>query len=73
MEIASREVQRLKNQLEDVLATHTGQSIEKIQADTDRDNIMDAYEGKEYGIIDEEIESRGEVDNSGPITAVETS
>ena len=73
LEIASREVQRLKNQLEEVLATHTGQSIEKIQADTDRDNIMDAYEAKEYGIIDEVIESRGEVDNSGPITAVETS
>ncbi len=73
LEIASREVQRLKNQLEEVLATHTGQSIERIQADTDRDNIMDAYEAKEYGIIDEVIESRGEVDNSGPITAVETS
>ena len=73
LEIASREVQRLKNQLEEVLATHTGQSIEKIQADTDRDNIMDAYEAKEYGIIDEVIESRGEVDNSGPITAVENS
>ena len=32
---------------------------------------MDAYEAKDYGIIDEVIESRGEVDNSGPITAVE--
>ncbi len=73
LEIASREVQRLKNQLEEVLATHTGQPIEKIQSDTDRDNIMDAYEAKEYGIIDEVIESRGEVDNSGPIAAVESS
>ena len=71
LEIASREVQRLKNQLEEVLAAHTGQSIDKIQTDTDRDNIMDAYEAKDYGIIDEVIESRGEVDNSGPITAVE--
>ncbi len=73
LEIASREVQRLKNQLEEVLSTHTGQPIEKIQSDTDRDNIMDAYEAKEYGIIDEVIESRGEVDNSGPIAAVESS
>ena len=71
LEIASREIQRLKNQLEEVLATHTGQSVEKIQMDTDRDNIMDAYEAKEYGIIDEVIEARGEVDNSGPISAVE--
>ena len=72
LEIASREVQRL-GQLEEVLAAPQGQSIEKMQTDTDRDNIMDAYEAKEYGIIDEVIESRGEVDNSGPITAVENS
>lgn len=71
LEIASREIQRLKNQLEEVLATHTGQTVEKIQMDTDRDNIMDAYEAKEYGIIDEVIEARGEVDNTGPIAAVE--
>ena len=71
LEIASREIQRLKNQLEEVLSTHTGQSVEKIQMDTDRDNIMDAYAAKEYGIIDEVIDTRGEVDNSGPISAVE--
>ena len=70
LEIASREIQRLKNQLEEVLATHTGQTVEQIRLDTDRDNIMDAYEAKEYGIIDEVIDSRTVVDNSGPIAAV---
>ena len=70
LEIASREIQRLKNQLEEVLANHTGQTIEQIQLDTDRDNIMNAYEAKEYGIIDEVIDSRTVVDNTGPIAAV---
>jgi ATP-dependent Clp protease protease subunit len=70
LEIASREIQRLKTQLEELLAHHTGQSVEKIGKDTDRDFVMTAAEAKDYGIIDEVIDTRGEVDNSGPITAV---
>jgi len=70
LEIASREIQRMKAQLEALLAHHTGQSAEKIKADTDRDYVMTAVEAKEYGIIDEIMTSRAIVDNSGPITAV---
>jgi ATP-dependent Clp protease, protease subunit len=70
LEIASREIQRLKSQLEEILALHTGQSVETIRNDTDRDNIMTAQEAKEYGLIDAVLESRDDVDNSGPITAV---
>ena len=70
LEIASREIQRLKEALEELLSRHTGQPVEKIRQDTDRDYVMTAAEAKDYGIIDEVIESRGEVDNSGPITAV---
>ncbi len=70
LEIASREIQRLKESLEELLSRHTGQPVEKIRQDTDRDYVMTAAEAKDYGIIDEVIESRGEVDNSGPITAV---
>jgi ATP-dependent Clp protease, protease subunit len=70
LEIASREIQRLKKQLEEILASHTGQTSEKIATDTDRDYVMTAAEAKEYGIIDEVLEKRNEVDNSGPITAV---
>jgi len=70
LEIASREIQRLKGQLEELLAHHTGQTREKIGADTDRDFVMTAQEAKEYGIIDEVIETRNVVDNSGPITAI---
>ena len=70
LEIASREIQRLKNALEQVLANHTGQPIEKIREDTDRDYVMTAEEAKEYGILDEVIQKRDDVDNTGPITAV---
>lgn len=69
IELASREIQRLKTQLEEVLALHTGQSPEKIHADTDRDFVMTADEAREYGIIDEVIDSRSLAD-SGPIVAV---
>jgi ATP-dependent Clp protease protease subunit len=70
LEIAANEILRLKETLEEVLARHTGQSIEKIAKDTDRDYVMTAAEAKEYGIIDEVIDSRNEVDNSGPIAAI---
>jgi len=70
LEIAAAEVDRLKAALENILARHTGQPIEKIAADTDRDFVMDAQEAKDYGIIDEVLQERDAVDNSGPIRAV---
>ena len=69
IELASREIQRLKIQLEEVLARHTGQSAEKVHDDTDRDFVMTADEARDYGIIDEVIDSRSLTD-SGPIAAV---
>ena len=70
IELASREIQRLKTQLEEILARHTGQDVEKIHADTDRDYVMTAEEAKEYGFIDEVIDQRDLLDNRGPIAAV---
>ena len=70
IELASREIQRLKAQLEEILARHTGQDASRIHDDTDRDYVMTAEEAKEYGIIDEVINQRDLVDNSGPIAAV---
>jgi len=70
IEIASKEIQRLKTQLEKLLAAHTGQTEEKIAEDTDRDYVMTAAEAKEYGIIDEVIDRRDIVDNSGPIASI---
>jgi ATP-dependent Clp protease protease subunit len=70
IELAAKEILRLKGELEQILAFHTGQTVEKISADTDRDFVMTAQEAKAYGIIDEVLVSRNVVDNSGPIAAV---
>jgi len=70
IELASREIQRLKAQLEEILARHTGQDVARIHEDTDRDFVMTAAEAKEYGIIDEVIDTRSLPDNSGAIAAV---
>ncbi len=70
IELAAKEILRLRTELEGIIAGHTGQSIEKIHKDTDRDFVMTAAEAKAYGIIDEVISVRNLVDNSGPITAV---
>jgi ATP-dependent Clp protease protease subunit len=67
LEIAAREILRMRELLEQILATHTGQSIARIHEDTDRDFVMEADAAKEYGVIDEIITTRGAVDRTGPI------
>ncbi len=62
IEIQAREIIRMRRMLDEILATHTGQDAEKIGRDTDRDFIMTASQAKEYGIIDEIIESREAAD-----------
>ena len=54
--IAANEITRIKNQLNQILSKHTGQSIKTIEADTDRDFWMTAEEAKKYGIIDKIIQ-----------------
>jgi len=56
VEIQAREMMRIKNQINNILASHTGQSIKKIETDTDRDYFMTADEAKKYGIIDKIIQ-----------------
>ncbi|MDQ1264080.1 MAG: ATP-dependent Clp protease, protease subunit [Campylobacterota bacterium] len=51
--IQAKEILRMKEELNEILAQNTGQSIKKIEKDTDRDNFMSAQESKEYGMIDE--------------------
>jgi len=67
LEIAAREILRMRDLLEQILAEHTGQSIERVHQDTDRDFVMEANEAKEYGIIDDVIVARNAVDRTGPI------
>jgi len=57
IEIHAREILRMKETLNIIIARHTGQSLEKIQADTDRDFFMSGEEAKEYGIVDGVISS----------------
>ncbi len=70
IELAAKEINRLRELLEQILSRHTGQPIEKIHRDTDRDFVMSAEEAREYGIIDEVIEARELADTAGPISAI---
>ncbi|MCX7208499.1 MAG: ATP-dependent Clp endopeptidase proteolytic subunit ClpP [Proteobacteria bacterium] len=58
VEIHARELIKTKRSLNEMLAKHTGQSIETVEHDTDRDNFMSAAESKDYGLIDEVLQSR---------------
>jgi ATP-dependent Clp protease protease subunit len=58
IDIAAKEILRMRERLNDILVRHTGQSLDRIQGDTERDYIMSAEQGKEYGIIDEVIRKR---------------
>jgi ATP-dependent Clp protease, protease subunit len=58
IDIEAREILRIRDQLNQMMADNTGQSIEKIKKDTDRDYFMSAYEAKEYGLIDQVIEDK---------------
>jgi ATP-dependent Clp protease, protease subunit len=58
IEIYTREMVKMRDQLNGILAKHTGRSIEQITKDTDRNNFMSVEESKEYGLIDEIIEKR---------------
>ncbi|HET6352385.1 MAG TPA: ATP-dependent Clp endopeptidase proteolytic subunit ClpP [Coriobacteriia bacterium] len=58
IEIQAKEMLRLRSQLDDILAKHTGQSAETIHLDTERDNIMIASEARDYGLVDELLDSR---------------
>jgi ATP-dependent Clp protease protease subunit len=58
LEIVAREVLRMRSQLEELLAQHTGQPLERVHRDIDRDKIMTAVEAKEYGVVDVVLPSR---------------
>ena len=58
IEIHTKEILKIRGQLNDIFAVHTGQSVKTIAKDTDRDNFMGPTEAKEYGLIDELLDSR---------------
>jgi ATP-dependent Clp protease protease subunit len=58
IEIRAKEILRLQNRIREIMAMHTGQPLERIIRDTDRDFFMDANQAKEYGIVDNVLEKR---------------
>lgn len=58
IDIHAREILRTRERLDEILSLHSGQPLERVKADTDRDNFMGAAEAVEYGIIDEVLQSR---------------
>jgi ATP-dependent Clp protease protease subunit len=60
IEIHAKEILFLKQRLNDMLARHSGQPIERIERDTDRDNFLSAEAAVEYGIVDKVLQQRGE-------------
>ncbi len=67
LELAAKEILRMRDLMEEMLAYHTGQPIERIHVDTDRDFVLEAEAALEYGIIDEVITARTMADRTGPI------
>ncbi len=61
IEIAAREILYLRQNMNELMAKHTGRAVEQIERDFDRDRYMSAEEAKEYGIIDQIVTHRGEV------------
>ena len=57
IQIQAKEIQRMKDELNSIISAQTGQEIETVERDTDRDNFMSATEAQEYGLVDEVIES----------------
>ena len=58
IDIHAREILRTRERLNDILARHTGQPLDRIRTDTDRDRFMEASEAREYGIVDDVLEAR---------------
>jgi ATP-dependent Clp protease protease subunit len=59
IEIQAKEIMRLRALLEEIISQHTGQPLEKVTKDTDRDFILTAQEAKDYGVVDDILTRRG--------------
>ena len=67
IDIQAKEILKMRQRLNEILVHHTGQPIEKIRADTERDYFMNAEESREYGLIDEVISRKGEEKKIEPV------
>ena len=62
VDIQAREMLRMREELNEILMKHTGQTLKKIEKDTDRDLFMSGIQALEYGLVDEVMESRRDID-----------
>ena len=62
VDIQAREILRMREELNSILMKHTGQTLKKVEKDTDRDLFMTGKQALEYGIVDEVISSRSDID-----------
>jgi ATP-dependent Clp protease protease subunit len=72
MEIHAKEMLETRDRLNKILAKHTGQSVDRIKQDTDRDRFMDWQEAQRYGLIDKVLEKRGEVPLAATVPGKQT-
>jgi ATP-dependent Clp protease, protease subunit len=71
IDIHAREILKIREKLNQILAKHTGQSLETIEQDTDRDRFLGSDEAAEYGLVDQVLMDRGNVVVSEPVEPVE--
>jgi ATP-dependent Clp protease protease subunit len=70
IEIQAREILYLRAKMNELLGKHTGQPVERIERDTDRDRYLSADEAKEYGLVDHVISQRGEIVEPSALAAI---
>ena len=71
IDIHAREILKVRDRLNSIMSKHTGQTLEKVESDTERDNFMSAEEAKDYGLIDEVLDARQNVPDAAA-TSIES-
>jgi len=69
IDIHAREILKVRDRLNSIMSKHTGQTLEKVESDTERDNFMSAEEAKDYGLIDEVLDARQNVPDAAATAA----
>lgn len=69
IDIHAREILKVRDRLNSIMSKHTGQTLEKVESDTERDNFMSAEEAKDYGLIDEVLDTRQNVPDAAATKA----
>jgi ATP-dependent Clp protease protease subunit len=66
IDIHAKDIMRMRHRMNEILAKHTGQNVDKIERDTDRDYILQAQEAVDYGLVDQVMEKRDDSEQRRP-------